>query len=62
MYYEWIELNVVGTMHDIKFILEIPLKTAGQYFTTFKIIALPTRLFNDTFVIYKLDWLFRVGT
>jgi len=56
MYYELIKVNVVGTKHDIKLILEIPLKTAGQYFTIFKIIALPTRLFNDTFAIYKLDF------
>ena len=62
VYYESIKVNVVGTMHDIKWILEIPLKTTRQYFTLCKIIALPTRIFNDTFAIYTLDWLFRVGT
>jgi hypothetical protein len=57
MYYKLIKVNVVCTMHDIKFILEIPLKTAGQYFTLFKTIALPTPVFNDTFAIYKLDFI-----
>jgi len=43
-------------MHDIKLILEIPLKTADQYFTIFIIISLPTLLFNYTFAIYGPDF------
>jgi len=52
LYYELIKVTAVGTAHSIKLILEVPLKTESQRFTLSRIIALPTRVLNDTFVLY----------
>ena len=56
LYYELIKVTAVGTAHGIKLILEVPLKTESQHFTLFRIIALPTRVLNDTFVLYQLEY------
>ena len=56
LYYELIKVTVVGTAHSIKLILEVPLKTESQHFTLFRIIALPTRVLNDTFAVHQLDY------
>jgi hypothetical protein len=55
-YYELIKVTSVGTAHSIKLILEVPLKTESQRFTLFRIIALPARVFNDTFMLYQLEY------
>jgi hypothetical protein len=55
-YYELIKVTSVGTAHGIKLILEVPLKSEGLLFTLFKIIALPERVFNDTFALYQLEY------
>jgi hypothetical protein len=55
-YYELIKVTSVGTAHGIKLILEVPLKTESQRFTLFKIIALPVRVFNNTFALYQLEY------
>jgi len=56
LYYELIKVTAVGTTHSIKLILEVPLKTESQHFTLFRIIALPTRILNDTFASYRLEY------
>jgi hypothetical protein len=56
LYYELIKVTVVGTAHSIKLILEVPLKTESQRFTLFRIVALPTRVLNDTFALYQLEY------
>jgi hypothetical protein len=55
MYYELIKASIIGNAHGLNLILEIPLKTAGRIFTKSRMIALPTKVFNDTFAVYKLD-------
>jgi hypothetical protein len=55
-YYELIKVTSVGTAHGIKLILEVPLKTESQRFTFFQIIALPVRVFKDTFPLYQLEY------
>jgi hypothetical protein len=52
MYYELIKASIIGKAHRLNLILEIPLKTAGQIFTMYRMIALPTKIFNDTFAVY----------
>jgi len=56
LYYELIQVTAVGTAHSIKLILEVPLKTESQHITLFRIIALPTRILNDTFALYQLEY------
>ena len=56
LYYELIKVTAVGTAHSIKLIPEVPLKTDSQRFTLFRIIALPTRILNDTFASYQLEY------
>jgi hypothetical protein len=55
LYYELIKASIIGDAHGLKLVLEIPLKTAGQMFTMYRMIALPTEIFNGTFAKYKLD-------
>ena len=56
LYYKLIKVTAVGTAHGIKLILEFPLKTESQRLTLFRIIALPTRILNDTFALYQLEY------
>jgi hypothetical protein len=55
MYYELIKASIIGNAHGLDVILEIPLKTAGQTFSLYRMIALPTEIFNDIFAAYNLD-------
>jgi hypothetical protein len=56
LYYELVDVTAVGTAHSIKLVLEIPPKTESQRFTQFRMIALPTRVLNDTFAVYQLEY------
>jgi hypothetical protein len=42
LYYELATVTLVGNAHGIKIIVNVPLKTAGQQFTLYKIIVLPS--------------------
>jgi hypothetical protein len=55
LYYELIKASVIGDAHGLKLVLEIPLKMAGQIFTVYRIVALPTEILNGTFAKYKFD-------
>jgi hypothetical protein len=54
MYYELIKASIIGDVHGLKLVMEIPLETAGHIFTIYRMIASPTKIFNDTFAKYKL--------
>jgi len=56
LYYDLIKVTALGSAHSIKLILEVPLKTESQRFTLFRIVALPTRVLNDTFALYQLEY------
>ena len=58
LYYDFITVAAVGDAHHIKLILNVPLKTANRHFVLYKILALPTRISNDTFVQYLPEFLF----
>ena len=45
-------VTVKGNTHGIKIILGIPLKSAKQQFTLYKLIAMPQRLSKDKFIKY----------
>jgi len=52
LYYDFITVAAMEDAHHIKIILNVPLKTANHHFMLYKIIALPTRISNDTIVQY----------
>jgi hypothetical protein len=41
LYYQLAKVTLVGNAHGIKIIINIPLKTANQHFSLYKIIVLP---------------------
>jgi hypothetical protein len=59
LYYHFITVAAIGDAHHIKIIFNVPLKTAKiRYFLFYKILALPTRISNDTFLQYLPEFLF----
>jgi hypothetical protein len=56
LYYELTTVSVVANAYNVNLILNIPLKPANRYFTLFKIITLPVRVFSDKFVQYSVDY------
>jgi len=58
LYYDLITVAAIADTHHIKIILNVPLKTANRHFVLYKILDLPTRIFNDTFVQYLPEFLF----
>ena len=54
-YYELIKVALVGNAHGAQLVIQIPLKTATQAFSLFKIIVFPTKLSHDSFLKFKLD-------
>ena len=55
LYYEIVKVSAVANVH-IKLIINVPLKTASQLFTLYKISVLPTRISNNNFVQYSIDF------
>jgi hypothetical protein len=51
-YSKFVKIAAIANTHFIKIILNVPMKTAGRHFVLHKIITLPTRTANDTFVQY----------
>ena len=48
-------MTAVANIHGIK-IINVPLKTAGRHFTLYRIIVFPTRILEDNFVKYSIDF------
>ena len=49
-YYKFVKAAAIANSHYITIILNMPMKTAGRHFVLHRIITLPTRIANDTFV------------
>jgi hypothetical protein len=56
MYYELIKVSIIATPHNLKLLLNVPLKTPDLRFTIFKIITLPERTSSGKFVQYFVDY------
>jgi hypothetical protein len=54
LYYEIVKVTAIDNVHGIKLIINVPLKTASQLFTLYKISVLSTRISNS-FVQYAID-------
>jgi len=55
-YYELIKVALVGNAQGAQLVIRVPLKTAAQSFSLFKIVALPMRLSHDSFLWYQLEY------
>jgi len=53
-YYDLIKLAVVGSLHNVKLIMCVPIQTANQRFTVCRIVGLPNRKRKDKFVLYQI--------
>jgi len=49
-YFELIKIALLRFAHHVKLVLHVPLRSANHHFILHKIVALPLRVFNDTFV------------
>ena len=56
LYYELTSVALIGNSHGLQIIINMPLKTADQYFTLYDITVLPSRISGYNFVRYSLDY------
>ena len=56
LYYELTSVALIGNSHSLQIIINVPLKSADQYFTLYEIIVLPSRVSGFNFVQYSLDY------
>jgi len=56
LYYELVKVALVGNAHGVQLVISVPLKTAAQLCTLYKILVFPTRLSPDTFLKYQLEY------
>ena len=54
-YYDLISITLVGYIHCVKIILNIPLNTLNRHFVLYQVIVLPTRISGDKFVMYSIE-------
>ena len=55
-------VTVLGDAHGIKLLMRVPLRTADSHFELYKVIALPTKLSDNKFIRYQVDFpYFAVG-
>jgi len=56
LYYELVQVSVIGYVQNMKLIVNVPLKSASSQFTLYKVVALPTRVSKINFVQYSIDY------
>ena len=56
LYYELVQVSVIGDVHNMKLIVNVSLKTANSQFTLHKVVVLPTRVSKTNFVKYFIDY------
>jgi hypothetical protein len=57
-FYDLISASMVGNAHGVCLVLDIPLKSANQIFSLYRIITLPAKVFENTFAVYSLEYQF----
>jgi hypothetical protein len=58
LYYDIVKISRIATPHSIKLMMNLPLKTADQHFTLFKITTLPERISSEKFVQYLVHYVY----
>ena len=56
LYYELVQVSVIGDAQIMKLIVNVPLKSAISQFTLYKVVALPTQVSKTNFVQYSIDY------
>ena len=56
LYYDTVQVSVIGDAHSIKLFINAPLRTANSPFTLYKVVALPNRVSEIKFVTYHIDY------
>ena len=56
LYYDLIKVAMIGYRPTMRLVLSVPLMTAEQRFSIYKVIVWPTRILKDKFIKYKLDF------
>jgi hypothetical protein len=54
MYYEVIQTAMLADTHSFKLVFNVPLKNVGRQFELHKMVVLPTRILNNTYVQYEI--------
>jgi len=56
IYYELAKVSLVATLHSIKLIVSVPLKTTNSHFDLYRIVILPWRIASNKHVRYSIDY------
>jgi len=54
MHYEVIQTAMLADTHSFKLVLKVPLKMVGRQYELYKLVALPTRILNNTYAQYNI--------
>jgi len=56
LYYNLITVTVLGNVHSVKIVIHVPLKTVDRLFTIYKLFVFPTRISDNKFVKYAIEF------
>jgi len=56
LYYNLIRVTVLGNVHTVKIVIHVPLKTVDRHFTIYKLLVFPTRISDNKFVKYSIEF------
>ena len=60
LYYDSVKVSNLGNAHGANMLMTVPVKTASQHFALHKLIVLPTRVSENKFIEYVLDFVYLV--
>jgi hypothetical protein len=54
-YYQHVPAALIADIHSFKLVLFLPLLSVNRHFQRFRVIALPTRFFNGTYIQFQVE-------
>jgi hypothetical protein len=55
VYYEVIQAVILADLHSFKLVLNVPLKSINRPYSLYRMVVLPSRISNYTFVQFKIE-------
>jgi hypothetical protein len=55
LYYEVLQVIMITDVHSFKLVLNVPLKTVNRQYELFKMIVLPTCIFDNTCAQFETE-------
>jgi hypothetical protein len=52
-YYDMVQTSMLADVHSFKLILNVPLKDVSRQYELYRVVALPTRIANNTYVQFE---------